>query len=123
MVGFDAYTDHVDPGTSKATKRSPEFQNRLDSVNLVRMERRIRPGNYDYRRFIDGVVKHFPRSTYFMSWNDKWSLASNQHVQRIAGASVDRESRRPAARFDRQVGPVCALGPILCPVEFAAHAA
>ena len=41
------------------------------------------PGDYDYRRFLDGVKKHFPKTCYFMSWNAKWSLATNQNVKEM----------------------------------------
>lgn len=38
-------------------------------------------GNFDYRIFINGVKKYFPKACFFMTWNDKWSLATNTHVQ------------------------------------------
>jgi hypothetical protein len=39
------------------------------------------PGTYDYCRFIEGLVKEFPRTCFFMCWNGKWSLASNENTK------------------------------------------
>ena len=41
------------------------------------------PSDYDYRRFIEGIEKHFPKTCFFMSWNAKWSLATNQNVKAL----------------------------------------
>ena len=41
------------------------------------------PGNYDYRRFIAGLEKDFPKTCFFMSWNAKWSLAANEHTKEL----------------------------------------
>jgi hypothetical protein len=32
---------------------------------------------------IEGVTKDFPRAVFFMSWNSKWSLASNNHTREL----------------------------------------
>ena len=39
------------------------------------------PGDYDYRRLLEGMLKHFPKARFFKCWNDKWSLASNTHAR------------------------------------------
>jgi mannan endo-1,4-beta-mannosidase len=38
-------------------------------------------GTFDYRIFINGVKKYFPKACFFMTWNDNWGLAKNTHVQ------------------------------------------
>ena len=41
------------------------------------------PGDYDYRRFLEGVKKDFPKAVFFMSWDGKWSLARNNNVKEL----------------------------------------
>ena len=41
------------------------------------------PGDYDYTRFIDGVQKHFPRTTFFLAWHNKWSLGRNHNAKQL----------------------------------------
>jgi mannan endo-1,4-beta-mannosidase len=83
LVGFDAYTDHVDPQHIKGYEALARIRKPFGFGEFGPHGAQNPPGDYDYRRFIAGVVKHFPRSTYFMSWNAKWSLASNRHVQEL----------------------------------------
>ena len=60
------------------------------------------PGDYDYRRFIAGIEKEFPKTRFFMSWNAKWSLAANQFTRELLAhpAMLNREDL-PRALFDR----------------------
>lgn len=84
IVALDAYTNDVDPGHIKGYKA------------LVRLSKPFGfgefgphgnppPGNYDYRRFLAGVERYFPRAVFFMSWNATWSLAENEHVRELLG--------------------------------------
>src|SRR4029078_11996309 len=41
------------------------------------------PGDYDYLQFIHGVQKNFPRAVFFMSWNARWSLATNMNTAEL----------------------------------------
>jgi mannan endo-1,4-beta-mannosidase len=97
LVGFDAYTDHVDPEHIKGYEALAQLPKPFGFGEFGPHGAQNPPGDYDYRRFIDGVVKHFPRSTYFMSWNAKWSLASNQHVKELLDHPwiVNREDLPP----------------------------
>jgi mannan endo-1,4-beta-mannosidase len=83
LVGFDAYTDHVDPQHIKGYEALARLPKPFGFGEFGPHGPQNPPGDYDYRHFIGGVVKHFPRSTFFMSWNAKWSLASNQHVKEL----------------------------------------
>jgi mannan endo-1,4-beta-mannosidase len=83
IVGFDVYTDHIDPQHIKGYDALARLAKPFGFGEFGPHGAQNPPGDYDYRRFIDGVVKHFPRTTYFMSWNAKWSLASNQHVSEL----------------------------------------
>jgi hypothetical protein len=41
------------------------------------------PGDYDYTRFINGVQKHFPKTTFFLAWHYKWSLGRNRNAKQL----------------------------------------
>lgn len=81
LVGFDAYTDHIDPKHIKGYAALAKLPKPFGFGEYGPHGAEKPPGNYDYRRFIAGVAKHFPRTTFFMSWNAKWSLAANEHVR------------------------------------------
>lgn len=83
LIGFDVYTDHIDPKHIKGYEALARMQKPFGFGEFGPHGAQKPPGDYDYRRFIEGVVKHFPRATYFMSWNAKWSLASNRHVREM----------------------------------------
>ena len=38
-------------------------------------------GKFDYRIFINGLKTNFPAVCFFLCWNDKWGMASNQYVK------------------------------------------
>ena len=50
---------------------------------MVRTGSQNPPGDYDYRRFIEGIQKNFPRTVFFMSWNANWSLAHNTNTTEL----------------------------------------
>jgi mannan endo-1,4-beta-mannosidase len=97
LVGLDAYTDHVDPqhikGYDAVAKRPKPFGFTEYGPHGAEHP----PGDYDYRRFLAGIKQHFPRSVFFMSWNNKWSLASNQNVAEFLNDPwiVNREDLPP----------------------------
>jgi mannan endo-1,4-beta-mannosidase len=83
LVGFDAYTDHVDPKHIKGYEAMARLPKPFGFGEYGPHGAEKPPGTFDYRRFLAGVKKHFPRTTFFMSWNEKWSLASNYHVTEL----------------------------------------
>ena len=83
IVGFDAYTDHIDPSHIKGYPALARIKKPFGFSEYGPHGAKNPPGDYDYRRFIAGVMQHFPRTTYFMSWDDKWSLAANPHSQEL----------------------------------------
>jgi len=83
LVGFDAYTDHVDPKHIKGYDALASLPKPFGFGEFGPHGAENPPGDYDYRRFIAGVEKYFPRTTFFMSWNAKWSLAENHHVREL----------------------------------------
>ena len=50
---------------------------------MGRTARRNPPGDYDYRRFLEGLKQDFPKAVFFMSWDARWSLARNTNVKEL----------------------------------------
>ena len=80
LVGLDAYTDFVDTNHILGYAEVARLPKPFGFTEFGPHAPSDPPGDYDYRRFIDGVQKYFPRTVFFMSWNAKWSLASNTNV-------------------------------------------
>jgi len=81
MTGFDAYTSYITPteigGYSAMINLGKPF-----AFTEFGPENASNPsGNFDYRIFINGVKTYFPAACYFMSWDDKWGMASNTYVK------------------------------------------
>jgi mannan endo-1,4-beta-mannosidase len=83
VIGLDAYTDHVDPKHIKGYPKMAAIQKPFGFTEYGPHGAENPPGTYDYRKFVEGLQTHFPRSTFFMCWNEKWSLASNTHVKEL----------------------------------------
>ena len=81
VVGLDAYTDIVDaehiPGYEAVSRLGKPF----GFTEFGPHGASNPPGDFDYRLFLRGIQKHFPRAVLFMSWNSKWSLARNANVR------------------------------------------
>ena len=83
LVGLDAYTDFVDPEHIKGYAEVAKLPKPFGFTEYGPHGSRNPPGDYDYRRFLDGVKQHFPKTVFFMSWDAKWSLAKNNHVKEM----------------------------------------
>ena len=80
LVGLDAYTDFVDTNHILGYAEVARLPKPFGFTEFGPHAPSNPPGNYDYRRFLAGVKVNFPRTVFFMSWNGKWSLASNTNV-------------------------------------------
>ncbi len=83
IVGLDAYTDFIDPEHIKGYKEIASLPKPFGFTEFGPYGSRNPPGDYDYRRFLEGIRKNFPKSCFFMSWNAKWSLATNQFTREL----------------------------------------
>ena len=81
VVGLDAYTDDIDPAHIKGYERVAAHPKPFGFTEFGPHAADNPPGDYDYRRFLTGVQRNFPKTVLFMSWNAKWSLASNHEVK------------------------------------------
>jgi mannan endo-1,4-beta-mannosidase len=83
LVGLDAYTDLVDADHIKGYAEVAKIEKPFGFTEYGPHGAENPPGDYDYRRFLEGVKKDFPKAVFFMSWGDKWSLARNHHVMEL----------------------------------------
>lgn len=97
LIGLDAYTDFIDPEHIKGYDEIIALGKPFGFTEYGPHGSRNPPGDYDYRRFIAGIEKHFPRTCFFMSWNAKWSLAENHHTKELLAhpAIINRENLPP----------------------------
>jgi mannan endo-1,4-beta-mannosidase len=83
LVGLDAYTDFVDTQHIKGYAEVARLPKPFGFTEFGPHGSQNPPGDYDYRRFIEGVTNQFPRTVFFMCWNWKWSLARNEHSREL----------------------------------------
>jgi mannan endo-1,4-beta-mannosidase len=97
VVAIDAYTDLVDPENIKGYAALARLAKPFGFGEYGPHGPRNPPGDYDYRRFLAGVVANFPRTIFFMSWNAKWSPASNLYAPELFNHPwlVNREDLPP----------------------------
>jgi mannan endo-1,4-beta-mannosidase len=100
LVGLDAYTDFIDKQHIKGYDEIVALPKPFGFTEYGPFGSRNPPGNYDYRRFIDGLGKEFPQTCYFMCWNAKWSLAANEFTKELLDhPSVVNRENLPANLF------------------------
>ena len=100
LVGLDAYTDFIDRQHIKGYDEVAALPKPFGFTEYGPHGSQNPPGDYDYRAFIPGLEKNFPRTCFFMCWNARWSLASNQFTKELLehSAVANREDL-PAALF------------------------
>ena len=81
IVGLDAYTDFVDTEHIKGYDEVAKLPKPFGFTEFGPHGSQNPPGDYDYRRFLDGVHKDFPKTVFFLSWDARWSLARNNNVK------------------------------------------
>ncbi len=81
VVGLDAYTDFVDPEHIHGYPEVAAMPKPFGFTEFGPHGPQRPPGDYDYRRFRDGIETHFPRAGFFLSWDSKWGLGSNTHTK------------------------------------------
>jgi mannan endo-1,4-beta-mannosidase len=83
IVGLDAYTDFIDPAHIRGYPEIATLPKPFGFTEYGPHGSSNPPGDYDYRRFIEGITNNFRRTVFFMSWNSKWSLNSNTNVTEL----------------------------------------
>ncbi len=100
LVGLDAYTDFIDPAHIKGYQEVAALPKPFGFTEFGPYGSKNPPGDYDYTRFLDGIKKNFPKTCFFMSWNYKWSLATNENTKAFLDnpAIINRETLPPLTR-------------------------
>jgi mannan endo-1,4-beta-mannosidase len=80
LVGLDAYTDDVDTNHIFGYPEVAALPKPFGFTEFGPHGASDPPGDFDYRRFLNGVKSDFPRAVFFMSWNANWSLGQNTNV-------------------------------------------
>ena len=80
LVGVDAYTDIVDTNHIQGTAEVLALPKPFGFAEFGPHNPFDPPGDYNYLRFIAGVQKNFPRTSWFLSWSDNWGLSTNKNV-------------------------------------------
>ncbi len=83
LVGLDAYTDFIDTNHIRGYAEIAQIKKPFGFTEFGPHGPQNPPGDYDYLRFLQGVQQYFPRTVFFMSWNDKWSLARNTNTTEL----------------------------------------
>ena len=96
IVGIDAYTDFIDKEHIKGYDEVAALPKPFGFTEYGPHGPQNPPGDYDYRRFIEGIVKDFPKTVFFMSWNSKWSLAHNNTKELLEHPWVANREDLPA---------------------------
>ncbi|MFO0889934.1 MAG: glycosyl hydrolase [Isosphaeraceae bacterium] len=93
VVGLDAYTDLVDPKHILGAAEVAGLPKPFGFTEFGPHGPHNPPGDYDYRRFLEGVQAHFPRTCFFLSWHDNWGLGRNRYTRELLNhpAIVNRE--------------------------------
>jgi mannan endo-1,4-beta-mannosidase len=81
VVGLDAYTDHVDSAHILGGAALMALNKPFGFTEFGPHAPANPPGDYDYRRFLDGVTRHFSRTVFFQCWDENWSPARNRFAR------------------------------------------
>ena len=111
IVGLDAYTDFVDPQHIRGYEAVARLPKPFGFTEFGPHGPHNPPGNYDYPRLLDGVQKHFPKTTFFLAWHNKWSLGRNEHAKHAAVDVHQRHGPGLAQELHRAPEDLVLLGP------------
>lgn len=81
LIGLDAYTDHIDESHIKGYPDLVRIKKVFGLTEYGPHGAANPPGNFDYRRLLDGVAEHFPAARHFLCWNEKWNPAENHFAR------------------------------------------
>jgi mannan endo-1,4-beta-mannosidase len=81
LIGLDAYTDHINPDKIIGFDRLAAIRKPVGFTEFGPHGASNPPGDYDFRRLLDGIEKNFPHLRHFLVWNEKWNPASNRFAR------------------------------------------
>ena len=81
LVGLDAYTDHIDPEHLKGYPEISALDKPCGLTEFGPHGASPPPGDFDYRRLLDGIEQNFPRTRHFLCWDAKWHPVENKFAR------------------------------------------
>lgn len=102
LVGLDAYTDAIDPSHIRGFDQLAVTGKPAGFTEFGPHGASNPPGDFDYRRLLDGIEKNFPQLRHFLSWDGKWSPAENKFAREFyTDPRVVTRDRLPAGLAGR----------------------
>ena len=81
LVGLDVYTDDIDPVHVVGYPELSAINKPFGFTEYGPHGASNPPGDFDYRRFTAGLAAHFPRTRFFLAWDDQWNPAENKFAR------------------------------------------
>lgn len=81
LIGLDAYTEHINPDKIVGFDRLAKIKKPVGLTEFGPHGASNPPGNFDFRRLLDGIEKNFPQLRHFLCWNEKWNPAENRFAK------------------------------------------
>jgi len=81
LTGLDAYTDDIDADHIQGFPALESLGKPAGFAEFGPHAASAPPGDYDYRRLLEGIGKNFPHARYFLCWDQKWNPAENQYAK------------------------------------------
>ena len=81
LTGIDAYTDHIDPAHIKGFPEIVALGKPTGFTEYGPHGASNPPGDYDYRRLLEGIATNFPQARRFLCWDMKWNPAENKFAK------------------------------------------
>ncbi len=81
LVGLDVYTDNIDPEHIIGYPEMAALNKPFGFSEYGPHGASNPPGDFDYRRFPAGLAANFPRTRFFLNWDDKWNPAENKFAR------------------------------------------
>jgi mannan endo-1,4-beta-mannosidase len=84
VVGLDCYTDNPSGGDGNVVRNLDAQYNQMLSLGKPFAFTETGPGDqargsFDWARWIDAIQQRYPKTTYFLAWNDKWGPPQNRN--------------------------------------------
>ena len=81
LVGLDCYTDGVDPQHITGFPEVARLGKPVGFTEYGPHGAHNPPGDFDFRRLLDGIGQNFPACRFFLCWDDKWNPAENRYAR------------------------------------------
>ncbi|MGW5360880.1 glycosyl hydrolase [Actinopolymorpha pittospori] len=88
VAGLDCYTDNPSGGDGKIVKNLDAQYKQMLRLGKPFAFSEAGPrdqvgGSFDWAKWIDAIQRRYPRTTYFLAWNDKWGPPQNRNSRAL----------------------------------------